>query len=420
MKRLLSAALAVASSRALPPVVIGCFFLLYIGIAFFSDETLITLMDFTRNSFILAALLALIPLNYGLRILREVVVQHRVRRVMSGKSTAVMAALFDETVEVPAVPLSPELRSRIEAAGYKTRQTGNSLTAWRGVSLFPVRLLFLAGMCCLFVGILISITGRSAYRQMVIEGEPFPTREGNGGTVQRISLANSSGAILSRTLTMDVAPSPAGHGRRSFGIYPPSLYGGFFVYPRYLGLALLLRFSAPDLPAGYEAPCTLSCYPPGKEESVAIPGSPYKIIFSIPEPAAGSDSYQSYMMDRKILRFKVLKGQELLFTGNSPAGEEFAHNGYRVALPDVRRLVVTDFIRDYGLPFIWAAALLFTVAGCCWLLLRTFIPRREMVFIFGPGATRAGSRSEGGVRRHAGVFHGALDHIAAGSPQDGP
>jgi len=415
MKRLLTAALKLGSSRAVPPLVISVFFLLYIGIAFFTDETLITLMAFTGKSFILAALLALIPLNYGLRILQETVRHLRIRRVISGKGADYPAELFDETVELPAAAALPELQDRLAAMGYKTRLTENSLTAWRGANSFPVRILFLAGALCLFAGILISITTRTAQRQMVVEGEQFPTPQGDGGTVERIVLAESSGSILSRTLTMELAPSTSGSGRRSFGIYPPSLYRGYFVYPRYLGLALFLRFSAPDLPAGYETSYTLNCYPPGKEDSVTVPGSPYKIVFSIPEPAAGSDRYQSYMMDKKILQFKLLKGQELLFTGSAAAGGEFVQGGYRLALPDIRRLVVTDFIGDYGLPFIWAAALFFLTAGSCWLPLRLFFPRREMVFTCEAGETRAGSRAEGGTRRHVGVFHESLDLIASKS-----
>lgn len=413
MKRLLTTALSLGSSRAVPPLVIGLFFLLYIGIAFFTDETLITLVALTGKSFILAALLALIPLNYALRILQESVRYLRIRRVISGKSADVMDDLFDETIELPAYTALPELQKRLAALGYKTRRTENSLAAWRGANSFPVRILFLAGALCLFAGILVSITTRTAHRQMVIEGEPFPTPQGIGGTVERITLAESSGAILSRTLTMDVAPSPAGYGRRSFGLYPPSLYSGYFVYPRYLGLALFLRFSAPDLPAGYDTPYTLNCYPPGKEDSVAVQGSPYKIVFSIPEPAAGSDRYESYMAGRKTLQFKLLKGQELLFTGSVAGGEEFVRDGYRIALPDIRRMVVTDFIGDYGVLCIWTAALFFLTAGCCWLPLRLFFPRREMVFTTESGVTRAGSRSEGGARRHAGVFHEMLDLIDA-------
>jgi hypothetical protein len=413
MKRLFSAALTAVSSRAVPPLVIGIFFILYIGIAFFTDETLITLMAFTGRSFILALLLALIPLNYLFRILRETVSYFKIRRVMTGTAAAVVPELFDETVDLPGAAPLAELQGRLAAMGYTTRVTAHRLTAWRGISIFPVRVLFLAGAFCLFTGILISTTTRTTQRQMVVEGEPFPTPRGTGGTVERITLAQASGLVLSRTLTIDVAPSQSGQGKRSFGLYPPALHGGAFVYPRYLGLALYLRFTAPDLPGGYESHSTLNCYPPGKEDSVAVPGSPYKIVFSIPEPDAGSDRYLSYTSDRKILRFKVLKGEELLFTGSAPGGGEYAQNGYRLALPDIRRLVVTDFISDYGVLFIWATALLFSAAGIAWLPLRLFFPRREMVFSCENTVTKACSRTEGGTRRHAGVFHEALDLIAA-------
>jgi hypothetical protein len=416
MKRLLRAMLAAVSSRALAPLVIGLFFLLYIGIAFFTDETLITLMAFTRSSRILAVILALIPLNYAFRIVRETVRQLAMHRALTGKTVDVLPELIDEEVELPVSPPFPELQNRLAAAGYKTRRTENALTAWRGASIFPARILFLAGSFCLFTGILISITTRTSVRQMVVEGEPLPMPEGTGGRVERITLANSSGSILSRALTMEVAPSSSGYGRRIFGLYPPALYGGAFVYPRYLGLALLLRFSAPDLPAGYETHCFLNSYPPGKEASEAIPGSPYRIVFSIPEPDAGSDRYISYMTGNVTLQFKLLKGKDLLFTGSARGGGEFVRDGYRLAFPDIRRLVVTDYIGDYGVFLIWAAALLFVTAGCLWLPIRAFFPRREMLFRFEPDVTRACSRAEGGARNHAGVFHEALDLVDARKP----
>lgn len=413
MRRLLNTVLAVGSSRAVPPLVIGFFFLLYIGISFFTDEALITLMAFTRRSIILAAVLALIPLGRALCAVRETLGQIRIRRALAGKAVDGLAELFDETVELPAVPLLPELETRLTAVGYRTRRSAGTLAAFRGISLYPVRLLFLAGTFCLFAGILISTTSRTSQRRMVIEGEPFPAPQGGDATVDRITLATSSGSILARTLTMEVAPSGAPSERQTFGLYPPSLYGGSFVYPRYLGLALHLRFSAPDLAAGYETHCFLNGYPPGKEDSISIPDTPYRLVFSIPEPDEGSDRYLSYMARKVTLQFKLLKGKDSLFTGAVPGGGEFVREGYRVALPDIRRLVVTDFIGDYGVLFIWAAGLLFLVAGGFWLPIRFFFPRREMVFAHGPDATIACSRTEGGARRHAGIFHEALDLITA-------
>ncbi len=413
MKRLLQTFLIVGSSRAIAPVVIGLFFLFYIGIAFFTDETLIALMAFTRKSIILAAILSLIPLSCGVRILQETVVFMKRRRSLSGKSVDSLPELFDETVELPVSPFMSELEGRLIGVGYKTRRSLNTLAAWRGISLFPARMLFLTATCCLFTGILISVTSRTSDRRMVIEGESMPMPDGTGGTVERITLANSSGSILAKTLTMEIAPSNSGQGKKTFGLYPPALYGGSFVYPRYLGLAVLLRFSAPDLQAGYDTHCSLNTYPPGKEDNVVIPGSPYRIVLSVPIPAANSERYVSYMSGKINLLFKVLKGKEVLFSGSVPAGGEFMRDGYRLALPDVRRLVITDFIGDYGVLLIWAAGLIFATAVSLWLPIRLFFPRREMLLSFEPDLIRSCSRSEGRARTHAGVFHEVLDLVDA-------
>src|ERR1700690_3067996 len=57
VKRLFRVIWAIVSSRALPPVIIGFFLVVYIGIAFFTDETLTVLMAVTRGNFFLAAVL---------------------------------------------------------------------------------------------------------------------------------------------------------------------------------------------------------------------------------------------------------------------------------------------------------------------------------------------------------------------------
>jgi len=410
MKRLLRLILTVGSSRAVTPAVIGIFFLLYIVIAFFTDETLITLMAFTRRTAILAVLLALIPLNRGFRLLHETMAFLKKRGALSGKTKECLAEMFDEVVAIPVTAAVADLEKHFAAVGYKTRRLENALAAWRGVSGFPVRLFFLAGSFCLFTGILMTTTSRSSQRQMVIEGAPFPTPDGSGGTVARISLANSSGSILSRTLAIELAPTGSESGR-TFGLYPPSRYDGAFVYPRYLGLALYLRFTAPDLPAGFQTQSSLNVYPPGKEDSVLIPGSAYRLVFSLEEPEGGRDRYISYTTGKVAFRFKLLKDKNLLFAGTVPGGGEFVRDGFRLAVPDVRRLVVTDFIDDDGVLFIWWAALLFCAAGVLWLPIRAFFPRREMLFRFDPSGTTACSFAEGGARKHAEVFHEMLDLI---------
>jgi hypothetical protein len=111
-----------------------------------------------------------------------------------------------------------------------------------------------------------------------------------------------------------------------------------------------------------------------------------------------------------------LKGKEVIFTGSAPAGGEFARDGYRLAFPDSRRLVITDFIRDYGVFLIWTAAILFSLAVALFLPLRCFLPRREMLFLNKTGGIRAFSRAEGRRRMHAGVFHEALDALETARP----
>jgi len=396
-------------SRFLPPLVLGFFFLAYVGIAFFTDETLIALMGITRSNIFLAALLALIPLNALVRLARETVRQLRRRQALNGAPVRALPELFDESVELRGAEIPVELEGRLHAAGYRTRRVRGSLAAWRGFGLFPARLLFLAATCFLFSGILASTTVKAVARGMVIEGGPFPCPSGPPARVERITLSPSTGSILARRLTIEVAPEEPGGRRRSFQLYPPSQYGGAFVYPRYLGIGLLVRFAAPDLPQGFEDQAALNLYPPGKEGSVAVPGSPYRLDFSVAVPPEGEDRYGSYVSEHKTLQVKLLKGKDLLFSGALPEGGALVRDGYRIELPEVKRLVVTDFVRDYGVYCVWAALALYLAAALLYLPLRICWPRREMLFRAGPDSPAAYSRAEGRSAGHAGVFHDALD-----------
>lgn len=402
MKSLWPAIRDAAASRAVTPCVMGIFLLLYVGIAFGSNEPLTALMAFTRGNFLLLALLALIPLNGAARLIRETSQFLKRRQALAGKADVDPSGLFDDEVRLPEQTPFAEQAERLASLGYATRRTESSLAAWRGVSLFPARFLFLLASCLLFCGILLSLATRVTHREAVLEGEPLP---GSGDVVQRIVLKEEPGLLLARSL--DIAVALERGGEKHFGLYPPARHRGFFLYPRYLGIAPLLRFSAPDLPGGFEQYAVLSVYPPGKEDSVQIPGSPYRIIFQMVEEA-GPDPYVS---GRIKLQFRVLKGEEQVFTGNAPMGGEAAGNGYRLALPEFRRLVVTDFVQDSGVPLIWSAALLFALALCCWLPVRLRFPRQEMLFVKTLGGVAACSRAEGGRRGHAGRFHELLDQL---------
>ena len=409
MKRLLHAIRAVLTSRATPPVVMGSFLLVYIGIAFFTDETLVALIALTSKNPFLIALFALLPLNTAGRMVAETLRFLDRRRALSSAELPA-PGLFDETVELPAPADPAGLEGRLRISGYRTRCLEGALSAWRGVSMFPVRMLYLAATLCLFSGILISLTTRSSLRSTVIEGEPI--LDERGARVERIALTESNGAILAKALEIEIAGQEPGAPSTVYGLYPPSRYQGSFLYPRYLGVGLLLRFAAPDLQPGFEEFCVLNISRPGKEATQMIPGSAYRIVFSLADPDDGSDPYTT---GRMVFQFKLLKAKEVVLTGSAPIGGEFSKDGYRLQFPDARRVVITDFIRDYGVTLIWISFFLYLAAGFCWLPVKVLLPRREMLFRAGADSTVGCSRAEGRGRAHAGVFQETLDLLGAGS-----
>lgn len=405
MRRLLRAIWRGAASRAVPPAVIGGFSLLYVGIAFGSNEPLTTLMALTRGSVVLLVLLALIPLNSAARICRETGRFLARKKAGAGSGGLELTGLFDEEVRLPEGVCFSGEAERLATLGYATRRTENSLAAWRGIGLFPARLLFLLGSLCLFSGILLSLTTRVTHREAVVQGEPLP---GSGDLVRRIVLKEEPGLFLERSLDIEVALEQG--GTRHFGLYPPSRHRGFFLYPRYLGIAPLVRFTAPDLPGGFERFVILSVYPPGKEDSAQIPGSPYRIFFQIaPEP--GPDPFIS---GRMTLQFRLLKGDEPVFSGSAPIGGEAGRDGYRLAFPEFSRVVITDFVQDPGVLPIWSAGMLLALAFAFWLPVRLWFPRQEMLFLKVPGGGAACSFAEGGRRAHAGRYHELLDLLQPG------
>ena len=411
MKRLLRTVGTLLSSRLTSPVVIGIFLVVYIAIAFFTEDALIAEMELTRQSVILLFLLSLLPLSVLGRIVSEAFDFIKLQRTMAGNVTELKPELFNETVELTA--LSPDflkLQHKLEAQGYRTIQREKILGVWRGIRIFPARQLFLAGLFCLFFGILISLVTRSSYRGPVVEGERFPSPSGNGGIVEQIRLKTSTGRILSKELTMEVAPSAQGDPRTVCVIYPPTRYQGSFIYPRFLGVALTVQFSAPDLQSVFNKHVVLNIYPAGKEAPLEIPGSPYHLVLSMAIPDDGSDPFITGRMN---FRFKLMKDKETLFTEVVPGKGEFARDGYRLAFPDFRRMVLTDFIQDNGVLLIWTSFVLFGISILIWLPVCLFFPRREMYFIRqGEDVILACSRAEGKERRHGGIFNEALDQIS--------
>lgn len=404
MKRPLVTLSALVSSRALTPLVIGVFLLFYIGIAFFNDDTLITLMEMTKRNFLLLVLLALILLNTLARVAFEFG-RFRRRRKMFGRGEFA-AGIFQEEITIPGRVVSNGLEGFLRAAGYKSRRTSDRISAWRGISNFPARVFFLIGVFCLFAGILTSLVTRVSHREALIEGEPLPKSFGGGGVVKKIDLRKKTGFFLEQSLSVLLLTDDK--KEEYFGLYPPSSHNGSFFYLRFLGIAPQVRFNAPDLPDGYATYLILMIYPPGKEDSADIPGTAYRIEFRLESPADGGDPFVTGKMS---LKFRFLRGGKFQFDGIVPIGGEFRRGGYSLAFPDFRRYVATDLVRDWGVWLIWMAFGLFVFAFLFWLPVRLFFPRQEILLLEEGDCLIACSSAEGRALRHAGVFHELLDKL---------
>jgi len=394
------------ASRRITPVILAVFMAIYIAAAFAGDEALTTLIALTQRNVFLICLLLCVPLNIAARLLSEARKWDGRRRALHGRAE-VRPGMFEEEAAVSGGDLAAAA-DRLGVSGYRLRRGEGMIGAFRGYSVFPARMLFLCGVFLLSLGIFLSLSLRKVTREAVIEGEPLPSFLREGGRVEAIELRELRGApLLARDLTIRVALDGAAGAVKRFGLYPPGRIDGFFLYPRYLGVAPLVQFSAPDLPqvADYYL---LTLYPPGREDSALVAGTPYKISFRLAETPAGGDPYITGAFN---FGFRIEKAGQIMAQGTLPAGGTFSGNGLTLALPDVRRIVSTDFVRDPGVPLLWLALSLLPLSLITYLPVRLLNPRREILLMRKADHVVAYSRSEGGRERHAGVFHEILDML---------
>lgn len=398
------------ASRAVTPVVMGLFALFYVGVASFNDEALVTVIALTRTSNTLLLLLLLIPVNILAVLVKETVQYLVMRQALQGRLKAPADFHYDESVQLAGDIKAELLESQLTRAGYNYRSGEGFYAAWKGIPVFPARVLFLLGSLLLFSGILLNITTRNSIRQIIVEGEPLPEAVMTNGRVEQILLQERVGLVLARTLAIDVAVGERQSQITRLGLYPPGKLNGFFLYPRYLGLAPLIKFTPPEPGPGFESYITLMIYPPGKEDGAEIPGSPYKIYFSLRQ----TEAEDPFVSGKFALDFKVLKDKEVVAEGMVPVGGTVSSNGYSLAFPDAKRLVVTDFVRDAGLPLIWSAGFVFTAALLLYLPIKLCAPHREIFFIATGEATRVCSRAEGKGKQHRSLLHNLLDLLFPG------
>lgn len=407
MKLIFARIVTTMSHRLLLPVVCALFLTLYIAIAFFTDEALVTLVQLVGHNPLALGLLALVVINASFRMAGDLRSYLTSRQAVAGAAPAAVEGVFAQSLAVSGQLDTDEVGRILGGEGYRVTVRDGSIAAVRGVSLICPRLLWRLALLLLFAGVALSLSTRTSLRMPVIEGEPLQVGGVAQFTVARIALEDTPGHwFLQRRLTVGLAD---GEGRQSaFGIYPPGMVGDSFLYPRYLGVAPLLRLNAPGVTEPFEGYQLIMLYPPGREDKVELING-YHAQFVILQRDGMPDPFVSGRYD---LHVKLLKGDQLIAEGDIPFGGRFEADGFSVELLGSTRFVVTDLVRDYGVLFIWLASAVALLAFMLYLPLRCLCPRRVMLFFaYSEGRIVACCSSEGKRHRHEALFHDMLDRL---------
>jgi hypothetical protein len=406
MKALLRKAAGFMASTGLIPVVLILILCLYVGISFYTDEALVTLMAFAKQSGIALLLMIIFPVNFICRVLVELK-RHRSRqRCMRGAAGTSAEGLFEESINVPAGTAEKDPRQFLENSGFRVTAAEGILAARKGISLLPSRILLVTATALLLTGVAASLAFRSSQRVRLIEGEPLPLGM-EGEVVERIRLlTTANGLLLAQRLLIDVAVP--GQSPKIFDIYPPSRSHGRFVYPRYLAVGVAAEVRAPGLAPGQISRHVLQIYPPGREEQADIPGTPFRMHVRLLQ-TEGEDQFSSGRF-RFFVRLSALDND--VISGEMLPGGILSAQGTSISFPDVRRIALTDMITDPGVIPIWLAGVLFIGGILLWLPVRIISPRCEILVSREGAAVRAHLYTEGNKREHLGVFNEVLDMIA--------
>lgn len=407
MKRQSAIIYVILSHRLLLPTVCTLLLFLYISIAFVTDEALVALVTLAgRNPIVLGGLI-LVAVNSLFLFMADLRAYRNSGRIPATAEHGSRIGIREHTLTISGHVDCADLERILAGERYRVAVHVGSVVATRGLSLIGARSLWRITVALLFAGIAISLSTRTVQRIPLIEGEPLQVGH-DIRMVTRISLDDVYGHwFLQRKLAITLSGSSG--EQKVLGIYPPGLINGRFLYPRYLSLAPMLSISLPERGGSQEGYQLIMLYPPGREDKVALMNG-YQAQLVIPSRNDLSDPFVSGRYD---LYIKLLNGEKVVAEGELPFGGKLDMNGFSVSFPDSRRFVVTDLVRDFGIPCIWLATITAVTAFLFYIPVRLFWPRRVMAF----SANREGGgivavcTSEGKSQRHEALFNDLLDKI---------
>ena len=400
--------LALLGHRLLAPAVCAIFLAAYVVTSFFTDETLVLLIGLIGRNPLALGLLLLGGINSLLGACSLWSRFRAGRQLLKGSLSPVVSGW--EMLDLAGKLDIPETAGILKEAGYRVAIGGSYVAAWRGLSLLVPRLLWKLAIGLAFLGIMLSLAGRKSTRMEFAEGEPLPVTGMPPAMVERIELQSSPDHWFYQN-QLSITLAQLDGNKKYFGIYPPGVYGGTFVYPRYLSLAPLLQVRLPNVAENIETTYRqVMIYPPGREDIVEYPGG-YRLFVSL---VSGVSDVDPFIAADGMLNLRLVRDNHVVAESRVAKGSGFAANGHEVRYLGLKRFVVTDLVRDPGVPFVWGAVVAAILSLTLYLPIRLFLPKREVLFVVDGDLVKAYSRAEGRYLRHGALFHDLLDRIVHG------
>ncbi|HEU5250191.1 MAG TPA: cytochrome c biogenesis protein ResB [Thermoanaerobaculia bacterium] len=109
------------------------------------------------------------------------------------------------------------------------------------------------------------------------------------------------------------------------------------------------------------ADVSLWLFPPGTEDSFAIPGLPHRFWVRLYPDSGGPDSRpvnKGHDLKRPLFHIAVTVGKRLVTHGWLRVGEPLSFDGYRISVPEIRNGGEIVVHRDLGYPILWVALLI--------------------------------------------------------------